>query len=189
MVTATNQTQYNGANISYVIDSRLTEVGYGEPVTLAEMKQYCRVLTGTTEDTLFNDTIIPSARKAIEKFTGLSLVPKTAEVIMICPQQQFEIPFGPVTSAVTFVDIDSDTSNLTVIGFDFPVTRYPYNVVTTATYTCGYAEGECPTELKNAILAQGNFLYENRGDNSDSAEVCQAAQKIAAKYSRKPFFF
>lgn len=188
MVTV-NQSEYAGANISTVIDFTLTEDGYysEEPVSVELAKQYCRILTGNLENDLVG-LFIQSARRAVEQVTGLSLVPKSAEVMMICPQEGFEIPFGPVTSDITFVDIDSQSSSQSTIGFDFPKTRYPYNVVTTATYTCGYPEGQVPPELKNAILFQVSFLYENRGDNSDTAQLCPAAWKICQKYSRVPFF-
>ena len=189
MVTTTNFSQFPGPNISYVIDYVLTEDGYysEEPVSRELAKQYCRAQTGNAEDELF-DLFIASARLAAERFTGLSLVNKAAEVMMLVPQAGFEIPFGPVTSSVTFVDQDSDTSSLEVIGFDFPKTKFGYNLVTTATYTCGYTSTNIPKELKNAILFQVNFLYENRGDNNDTGTLCKAAANLARKYSRTPFF-
>lgn len=188
MVTVNNYTS-NAPNISYVIDYTLTEDGYysEEPVSLALAKQYCRVQTGNAEDELIN-LFIGSARLAVERYTGLSLVPKSAEVMMFCPEQGFEIPFGPVTSTPTFVDQNSDISSMLIVGFEFPKTLNPYPVITTATYLCGYTTSNIPVELKNAILFQTNFLYENRGDNNDTGTLCKAAANLARKYSRTPFF-
>ena len=187
MVTVNNYTS-NLPNISYVIDYTLTEDGYSEePVSLSLAKQYCRVLTGTTEDDLIT-LFITSARLAVERYTGLSLVPKSAEVMMMLPETGFEIPFGPVTSSVTFVDQDATGSNLQIIGFEFPKTAIPYPLVTVGTYNCGYTSANIPAELKNAILFQVNFLYENRGDNNDTGTLCKAAANLARKYSRTPFF-
>lgn len=188
MVTV-NQSDFSGPNISHVIDYELTEDGYysEEPVSVALAKQYCRALTGTAEDDLFALFIV-SARNAIEKFTGLSLVGKVCQAIILAPQEGFEMPFGPVTSPVTFVDQDANSSSLEVIGFDFPKTKFPYNIITTGTYTCGYTNSNLPSQLKTAILFQINFLYENRGDNSDTGVLCKAARIICQSYTRQPFF-
>ena len=184
MVTV-NQFPSGLPNISYVIDYELTEDGYysEEPVSLDLAKQYCRILTGDAEDDLIN-LFIASARLAIERITGLSLVSKVAQVMMLPVQQGFEVPFGPVTSAITWVDENQTGSSIETIGFDFPKTSTPYSIVTTATYTCGYTSDNVPKELKNAILFQVNYLYENRGDNSDQGTVCKAAGNLARKYSR-----
>jgi hypothetical protein len=187
MVTVNQWGSNNSPNISYVIDYTLTEDGYysEEPVSLALAKSYCRIQTGNAEDELVA-LFIASARMAVERFTGLSLVNKSAEVMFFAPQEGFEIPFGPVTSTPTFVDQDATGSSLEIVGFEFPKTLNPYPVIVTATYTCGYSE--CPTELKNAILFQTNYLYENRGDNNDTGTLCKAAANLARKYSRTPFF-
>jgi len=172
-------------NISYVIDYELSEDGYysEEPVSLSLAKQYCRVLTGNTEDDLIN-LFIASARLSIERITGLSLVSKVAQVIMLPVQAQFEIPFGPVTGSITWVDRNSTGSSMETVGYEFPKTLTPYSIITTATYTCGYTASTIPRELVNAILFQVNFLYENRGDNNDTGTVCKAAANLARKYSR-----
>jgi len=187
-VTVNNWTS-NQPNISYVIDYTLDEGGYysEEPVSLSLAKQYCRVQTGSTEDELIN-LFIASARLAVERYTGLSLVGKSAEVMMFCPESGFELPFGPITSTPTFVDQNATGSSIEILGFEFPKTAIPYPVVTTATYSCGYTSSNIPVELKNAILFQVNFLYENRGDNNDTGVLCKAAANLARKYSRIPFF-
>ena len=186
MSVSVNQFYNTGLpNISYVIDYELSEDGYysEEPVSLSLAKQYCRVLTGNAEDDLIN-LFIASARLAIERITGLSLVSKVAQVMMLAPQAQFEIPFGPVTGTITWVDQDATGSSMQTIGFDFPKTLTPYSIITTATYTCGYTSTTIPRELINAILFQVNYLYENRGDQSDQGTVCKAAANLARKYSR-----
>ena len=185
MSVSVNQFYNTGLpNISYVIDDELTVDAYAdEPITLAFSKKYDRVLTGSAEDDLLV-LFITSAREAIEKLTGLSLVPKSAQVMMLAPQAMFEIPYGPVTSSITWTDMDSATSSMETIGFQFPKTKTPYSIITTATYNCGYTIDTIPKELLNAILAQANFLYENRGDQSDQGTVCKLAANLARKYSR-----
>ena len=185
MLTVNQFDNNNAPNISYVVDYELTENGYysEEPVSLSLAKQYCRILTGTSEDELIN-LFIASARLAVEKYTGLSLVGKVAQTMMLTPQAGLEVPFGPVTGTITWVDRDSTGSSMQTVGFEFPKTLTPYSIITTATYTCGYTVNTIPKELKNAILFQVNFLYENRGDNNDTGTLCKAAANLARKYSR-----
>lgn len=169
-----------------VIDYTLTESGYAEPVTLDEFKAYARLNTGTVEDTLL-EIIITSSRQAIEAFTGLSLIPKSAEVVMVADQELFELPYGPVSGTVTFKNEDGDVVSVATVGYDFPKIKQPYEEgYLTAEYNCGY--GECPSDLKLAILDQAVFNYQNRGDNQDNSTVCLKAQKSCQKYNRHPFF-
>lgn len=173
-------------NYNYVVDYQLTETGT-EPIDLATAKAYCRILTGTSEDTLIT-LLITAARHAIEGLTGLSIIAKTAKVSFMNPAGYFALPYGPVKSTPAPVYKDSNAAVITptIIGYDFPVIQEGFYDYATAEYSVGYVT--CPEELKVAILAQISFMYENRGDNSDNATVCQIAQKICQKYSRVPFF-
>lgn len=171
-------------NYNRVIDYQLTDGTITEPVTLAEAKSYARCLTGTTEDTLFGILIV-AAREAIENLTGLSLVSKTAKVSFMNPGGYFALPYGPLTDAPVIKDSNGLVVTPTILGYDFPVIQDAFYDYATAEYSVGY--DTIPTELKVAILDQITFLYENRGDNSDSATVCVKAQKVCQKYSRIPF--
>lgn len=58
------------------------------------------------------------------------------------------------------------------------------------TYTTGYAVDTLPTDLKQAILMQVCWLFENRGDVNASKYdwtpgVCEAAAKFADSYKRQ----
>lgn len=169
-----------------VIDYKLTNVGYTEPVTVEEAKAYARILTGTSEDTLI-ETLITASREAIETYTGLSLIPKTAEVVMSLDQPLFELPYGPVSGTPVFKNEDGDIQTVYTVGYDFPKIKNEYTQgLLIAEYDCGY--GECPSDIKLAILDQFTFNYQNRGDNQDSATICLKAQKSLMKYNRHPFF-
>ena len=169
-----------------VIDYKLTNVGYTEPVTVEEAKSYARILTGTSEDALIA-MLITASRQAIEAFSGLSLIPKTAKVVMSLDQPLFELPYGPVTATPVFKDDEGNLQTVYLVGYDFPKVKNEYTQgLLTAEYDCGY--GECPHDIKIAILDQFTFNYQNRGDNQDSATVCLKAQKSLMKYNRHPFF-
>jgi hypothetical protein len=170
-----------------VIDYQLTDVGYSEPVSLQEAKDYGRLSTGSAEDDLI-EQLITASRQAIEAYTGLSLIPKSCEAVLSVDQRLYELPYGPVTGTPVFKDEDGNTlSSVVLVGFQFPKMKEPYtNGYLTAQYDCGYAE--CPADLKTAILDQFVFNYQNRGDNQDNSTVCLKAQKSCDKYSRQPFF-
>jgi hypothetical protein len=184
----TNYSSTDYPSINRVVDYRLTDVGtVVEPVLLATAKLYARSQTGTAEDTLFS-TFITAARKCVERLTGLSLVPKTCVATLINMTGFMELPYGPITNTPVFVDQYGNTIYPTLVGYDYPQVRDPLDTITSASYNVGFASGSVPEELVVAILAQINFLYENRGDNSDSATVCVITQKICQKYSRIPMF-
>ena len=182
----TNYSSTDYPQINRVVDYRLTDVGtVVEPVILADAKLYARAVTGTAEDTLFA-TLITSARKCVERLTGLSLIPKTCVCQIINMNGFFELPYGPVTNTPTFTDYYGNTIVPSMVGYDFPQVKDPLETITACSYNVGYTN--VPEELIIAIMAQINFLYENRADNSDSATVSVITQKICQKYTRIPFF-
>ena len=185
MLTTNYQTE-DLPSINRVVDYRLTDVGtVVEPISLATAKLYARSQTGTAEDALFT-LFITSARKAVERLTGLSLIPKTCAATIINMTGFMELPYGPVTNTPVFTDYYGNTIYPSMIGYDYPQIKDPLETVTTVSYNVGFTS--VPEELQVAILAQINFMYENRGDNSDSATVCVITQKICQKYSRIPMF-
>lgn len=181
-----NYSYITGPQINRVVDYRLTDVGtVVEPVSLTNAKLYCRSNTGSTEDAFFN-TLITAARKCAERLTGLSLIPKTCVCQIINMNGFFELPYGPVTNTPTFTDYFGNTITPSMLGYDFPQIELPLETITNCSYNVGYTT--VPEELQVAIMAQINFMYENRADNSDSATVSVITQKICQKYSRIPMF-
>lgn len=159
------------------------EVGYvNGPVTVAEAKAFCRVENTTTaQDSLFA-LWIRAARTKIEAYTGLSLIPRNIVAILANPQGNIELPFGPVTSTPVFVDEQATVQEITTQGLDFPYVPLPFHY-SKVTYTAGYGDGECPDELKQAILLQVCFYFENRGDQQTNAYAPMVIA-ICQKYKR-----
>lgn len=150
-------------------DSTRTPIGYTPyPISLAAAKDYCRVENTTTaQDELFSLWIRMAFTK-VENYTGLSLNPKTIVAVLSGPQGNFELPWGPVTGTPTFVDRQNTAQTFSLVGLNFPSILEPF-VYTKATYTAGYADGECPDELILAMYLLIDFYYENRGDVSPDA--------------------
>lgn len=173
-------------SINREIDSSLSVVSYSEPISVELAKKYARVTTGTEEDEII-ELLITAAREAIEGYCLISLVPKTCSVIFEPYAAPYGLPYGPVTGDVAYVDANDYVVTPTQVGFDFPEVL-PYQGRLQATYTCGYTSDSLPKELKTAWLDQITFMYDNRGDNSDSAIVCLKAQATCNKYSRRAIF-
>lgn len=166
-----------------ILDYTNTEVGYiNGPVTVAQAKAYCRAEnTSSEQDTLFA-LWIRAARTKIEQYTGLSLIPRNIVAILTNPQGNMELPFGPVTNTPTFVDSEGIAQEITTRGLDFLYIPQPVQY-TKATYTAGYADGECPEELQIAIMMQVCFWWSNRGDQPSDA-YAPGVIAIAQKYKR-----
>jgi hypothetical protein len=74
-----------------------------------------------------------------------------------------ELPFGPITSTPTFVDENNTAQVIDLVGLNYKVIVNPIGY-TKATYTAGYANGQVPEELQEAIMLQVAYWWENRGD-------------------------
>jgi hypothetical protein len=83
-----------------------------------------------------------------------------------------------------FAEIDENNvvQEITTQGLDFPFVPLPFDY-SKVTYTAGYDTGECPDELKQAILVQVCFWWENRGDQMSNAYAPMVIA-ICQKYKR-----
>lgn len=189
---------------SNILDIQMTETG-DEPVTTTEAKLQL-IIDFTDDDTLIGN-LITAARAAIENYCNISLITKTI-VLTVDVRSRFELPYGPIQTEGLTVKVQKEVTanvpvyesaegwNLTGVQFktfypayfgagDITVnSRYaypdtdcgtPYKI----TYTAGYEE--VPFDLKQAILAQVAWLYENRGDQEKQG-LSPQAEGLALKY-------
>jgi uncharacterized phiE125 gp8 family phage protein len=147
-----------------IVDYTNTEVGYvNGPITVARAKAFCRVENTTAEQDIDFALWIRAARTKIEQYCGISLIPRNIVAVLQAPQGMMELPFGPVTSTPTFVDENNTAQVIDLIGLSYKTIKNPIDY-TKATYTAGYADGQVPEELQEAILLQVAYWWENRGD-------------------------
>lgn len=157
-----------------ILDYTNVEISYvNGPITVAQAKSFCRVENTTTAQDQQFAMWVMAARTKIENYTGLSLIPRNIVAVLSVPQGQMELPFGPVTGAVSFVSQQGVAQTITTYGLNFPSIQYPV-CYTKVTYTAGYADGECPEELQTAMLMQIAFWNENRGDVAPDAGFSSA---------------
>lgn len=161
-----------------------------EPVSLSDAKAHLRV-DFTDDDTLIQ-AMITAARKAIENFCHISLVPKTITLWLEAkevPQSQFaqpfqvreafnkfEIPYGPIASVDSVTSIDSDGISIItcVLNQDYFLRGTAYKSMQISNnftnnilvYEAGYVAGKVPDDLVLALKCELAYRYENRGDPS-----------------------
>lgn len=177
-----------------VIDARLTDNGTPtEPVTVSEAKAFALIVSAAQDSIV--ESLIVSARKMIEKATGLSLVAKTVEAWILAPEGDFELPFGPVKAspAPVFEDASGNTITVDLVGFDYPVIEGHYDDRIKAEYSVGFTT--VPDDLKLAIKFQVVDWFENRGDDPQQwsanmqLALCSRVSSICQKYSRIPVLY
>lgn len=158
----TKRAPFNAAQTSFN-DGTVTE-----PVTLAEVKAYCKLLTGTAEDTLLT-IFITAARVQCEAYSGISFIPRTVTAIITNLCGGIFLPYGPIGAIASVTDKDGNTlvadETYTVQGITWKQLLTPLQDGLIVVYAAGYAT--IPSELKLAILQQVFYLYENRGETSD----------------------
>lgn len=94
-----------------------------EPVTLAEMRTALR-LDGTEDDVLIESTLIPAARRAVERETGRTLI--TTALQLACerfPPGSILLPRPPLQAAaqIVYVDTAGVSRTLTVAAAQYQV--------------------------------------------------------------------
>lgn len=146
-----------------------------EPISLATAKDWLRVTT-EDDDTIITD-LITVARKRIEAYTLRSMVSKSITLTGYV-DYNFMLPYAPISavSAVKYLDgqtVDTgvnewetlDADEYQVIGYNDKQFRPHFPATYEITYTTSAnSDAGLKTDLKRVLL----WLYENRGDDSDS---------------------
>ena len=141
-----------------------------EPVSRTDAKNWMRITDYTSDDTLI-DELITSARKHIEKLTGLSLANKklkayielTGEVPAVW---MVDVPYGPLLC------VDEVKYKIGINNWDPIEANVDYEKIGgklwfyaagnyEITYQAGY--GDLPADLENDILTLVAWMYQNRG--------------------------
>lgn len=143
-----------------------------EPVTKDEVKAYCKLSTGTAEDTLLG-IFITAAREQCEAYSNISFIPRTVTAIVTNLCGGIFLPYGPTGSITSVTDKDGNilVENETYIiqGTTWKQLLTPKQDGLIVVYAAGYAT--IPSELKLAILQQVFYLYENRGELAEYSRM------------------
>lgn len=132
------------------------------------------------------EEMITEARTWVERYTGLHLIAKTLQVVLLNQAGMIELP-GPVTGTIVIENkdgetIDSDT--YTFIGSPFPKLESTFSDRLTLEYDAGYTRTTIPKGLKGAIKAYVAYAYEHRGEEIDDKALTESAARKARPYRR-----
>jgi len=144
------------------------------PVSLAEVKLWCKLSTSTVEDTLLN-SLITAATEAAEKYTNRLFISRT------------------VTGYYAFLDGSSDFEN----GYFITLRRAPVTAVTTVKVYVDDVLTTIEATEYNLKQSNGGFSrivfetaiketianwYQNRGDCGSGSELPSIAKGILGAY-------
>lgn len=142
-----------------------------EPVTKDEVKAFCKLNTGTTEDTLL-DIFITAARQQCESYSNIGFIPREVTAVLSNLCGSIFLPFGPTQEITSVTDKDGNELELdngyTISGTKWKQLLTPWWDGLTVVYNAGYGDDyDLPAELKLAVLQQVFYLYQNRGEISE----------------------
>ena len=160
-----------------------------EPVTLAEVKLFLRLLPDDTSEDDFISGLITAAREYCENFTGRALATQTIMMYLDSVPGTKEVPMPPLQSVDKIEVIDADkTAHELTAGTDYLIDDgevssiifmasaqeaaallYPVNPVQ-ITCTVGYST-DIPVGIKQAIMLLVAHWYENREAVATNGEV------------------
>jgi len=159
---------------------RVYVIPYGEPVSLEQAKQQIRVLDSDEEDELIAG-YIRAAREWVENYTGLALVRREFTEFHRPERGVVSLYRRPIVSASVagFADTRIVAGRLFPgAGLSWPYLAHPEQFE--VTYTAGYAEGEVPQSLIQAMLLLIGHYFVNRSSvgNAAMAEIPLAVTSL-----------
>lgn len=143
-----------------------------EPLSLTEVKEYLDIDYSNHDDMLL--TMIGAARRRLERYTARSFGSKTVKVIMEAWCGQV-LPYGPVNAITAALREGTADTGYEVKGDEF---EPDFGGEWEVTYT---TIGDLPDDLKEAMMAEVAYRYENRGDDNVMA-MSTAAKDLAKPY-------
>ena len=163
-----------------------------EPITTAEAKAHLRV-THTDEDSVI-DRFIVTAREWVETRSGHILVQRSLTQSFAKWTPFLELFYRPVVDVTGIAYTDADGADQTLADYAQTTDRYPFriypddrpaiaeNSTIVVTFTAGYAPGDEPQLLIQAMLVLIAGMYGNRGSiPQETADTAGAlCDKLAA---------
>ncbi len=186
------------------LEPEITAPAAAYPVTLDEAKGQVGEDTNERDDLITNQ--IKAACQYVEGYTGLALYTRTVKLRAFdfdC--RGFVLPAAPVTAVTSITYIDSAGAEQTLdpavydealyglsptialaYGQSWPSVRCGLSSVV-FTVTAGYAAGECPDPIKQAVLLIVGDWFENREQSvagSISTIPMVAVESLLTNYRR-----
>jgi uncharacterized phiE125 gp8 family phage protein len=170
-----------------------------EPVTIAEARDQCWLLSDTTHDTKLT-RLISSARSSIEALTGIRCIQQTVRLeLNEFPGWSIDLGCYPVQSITSLVyDDENGTEQTLVAGTGYwsdlggmyprlsPVTAWPATHATKPaciriTMVVGYANAAgVPPDLRDAILQRVAERFEHASESVEAVTLADVPLSVRA---------
>ena len=144
-----------------------------EPVTLTEVKSHLNITFSDYDAYL--TSLISQVREWAEQMTGLSIVSQTVTAAVRNELGGIYLPYGPVVSVTSCVDINGDAVDYETFGVDHLQVSTLSDYLKFV-YTAGFTT--VPNGIKRAILEEIAYQWNHRGDESIVAMSPQAKRKL-----------
>lgn len=131
------------------------------------------------------EELIISAREGLERWCGISIVRHRWQVLFTNGVGNSELPFSNNATLVSLknsIDVDIPTTGYVLRGTSFKYLASPYYCNMTIVYDAGYEEGAVPKRLKQAIMRDVAYHYENRND--EAGKIAEQAMVLASSFKR-----
>lgn len=183
-----------------------------EPVTLSEVKDYCRLDSDSSDNDAVLQMLIASSREKLEGFLNVYFIPKVVKIEF--QSRAFELPYGPAGAITqltrqvgdeTPIVVDTDKYYTDGLAFKTLIIKdwandsgywwYPINGglpqwqgpahCYTEKYVVSMTTGytALPKLLKHALLLQIDYEYKWQG-KEEMNSISPAAQNIASRFSK-----
>jgi uncharacterized phiE125 gp8 family phage protein len=140
-----------------------------EVLTVQEVKDW--LIVGHSQDDAIIARLIKAVRRMCEKRTKRHFIPTTV-VVTANVYRPFVLPRLPVVSVTSAGNWNRDTAVFDPLavgayyleGEAFVVKQYTYDSRYQVQYVAGYADGEVPEDIIQAMFHEIAYRYENRGN-------------------------
>jgi hypothetical protein len=173
----------------YPQESRVIAVGSLSPLQEAYVDEFLRVHDDI--DQTYIASLIKGVTNQVEAYCGLATTPRTMQSYWQYPKQLISIPVKPVSSVTSVVKISHDGTESTLVsGTDYTVTGmnniyihlkvdcYALRV----TYEAGFADGQCPDAIQDAIVQEISLQYKNRQDSNQPSRTSVNSLSLEARH-------
>lgn len=148
-----------------------------EPVSVDDFKsQYAKIDFGE-EDQLIS-MLLKAARRILEQYYNIDISKKTRIVIVNNSCGMIDLPGGPISNV-------EDPAGNTEYVLSGQYLKSPVSCRVNIQYDSGYDQQYVPDGYKIAIMAQALYMFENRGDNTETkVQISPEAASIIRPFSR-----
>lgn len=154
----------------YILSLKVISEPIAEPVSVSEAKAWMKV-SFNTDDTIIG-VLVGSARRMLERYTGLSLASKTYE--LICEAEKYIVlPYGPVSSITAIEKLEVFDDDYLLEADDYVQRGDRLEVYESGDYKVTYVcvLSPLPEDIKTDILRLVAWMYQNRGIQFSEADI------------------